>query len=399
LNPRAVVTTGVFVLLMMSGCGGGGGGSTSTSPPPNPPPASLAFATPTTFSSGGIKPGSIAVADFNGDGKLDIAVSNFTSNTISVFLNKGNGTFAAPIVSPVQITALGLGAIAVGDFNEDGKPDLVVATIAGSQADIVLLGVGDGTFQQLPPIPDSSGFFHARVADLNNDGHQDLVTGSNGNISIFLGKGDGTFTPGVLPTPPASGAFLGITVGDFNGDKKLDIVACDLGGTLIFYAGNGDGTFQSPTAVSLPTSDPSALASADFNGDGNLDIMIGFPSGAAIALGNGDGTFQTAPTSLISVYATQNTDLTDGMALQTADFNLDGKPDALVGDYELGVLTLLLNAGIGQFPPPSGTQFQFNLEPTINDLAVGDLNGDGLPDIVVANGTTNEITVILSQKP
>lgn len=365
---------------------------------------SLAFATPTTFSSGGIKPGSVVVADFNGDGKPDIAVSNFTSNTISVFLNQGNGTFATPIVSPVQITAVGLGAIAVGDFNEDGKPDLVVATIAGSQADIVLLGKGDGTFQQLPPIPNSFGFFHARVVDLNGDGHQDLVTGGNGNISVFLGNGDGTFTSAILPTASFPGTYLGITVGDFNDDKKLDIVACDLGsdsspGSLVFYAGNGDGTFQSPTAAPLLASLPSALASADFNGDGKLDIMIGFPNRAAIVLGNGDGTFQTALASLIQVYATQNTDLTDGMALQTADFNLDGKPDALVGDYKLGVLTLVLNGGIGQFPAPSGTQFQFTLEPTIDDIAVGDLNGDGLPDIVVANGTTNEISVILSQKP
>ncbi len=346
----------------------------------------------------------MVVADFNGDGKLDIAVSNFDSKTIAIFLNKGDGTFQNPIVSPVQISAVGLGPLAVGDFNEDGKPDLVVATIAGLQADIVLLGNGDGTFRQLSPIPASFGFFHARVVDLNGDGHQDLVTGNNGGISVFLGNGDGTFSaPSTLPTASFPSAYLGIVVGDFNGDKKLDIVACDPGssfpptpaGTLVFYAGNGDGTFRAPTAVSLPPSLPSALSSADFNGDGKLDLMIGYPNIAGVGLGNGDGTFQTG--NLLSVYSTSDFVLTGGMALQTADFNLDGKPDAVVGDYHLGVLTILLNDGIGKLTP-AGTQFQFTLAPGINEIAVGDLNGDGLPDVVVSNPLTNQISIILSQK-
>jgi len=371
----------------------------------SPPPKTLAFAPVTNISSGGMNPGSVVVADFNGDGNLDIAVSNFSSNTISVFLNRGDGTFLDPIVSPVQITALGLGAMAVGDFNEDGKPDLVVGTIAGLQADIILLGNGDGTFQQLPPIPNSFGFFHARIVDLNGDGHQDIVTGDNGNISVFLGKGDGTFSSAVLASAPFPGAYLGITVGDFNGDGKLDIVACDPGsnpspaGTLLFYAGNGDGTFQDPTVVALPPSSPGSLASADFKGNGKLDLLIGYPNMAGVALGNGDGTFEISLGTLISVYSTQSFVLSGGMVLQTADFDLDGKPDALVGDFHLGILTLILNGGLGQVPPPTGTQHRFTLAPGINDIAVGDLNGDGLPDMVISNGTTNQISVILSQKP
>jgi hypothetical protein len=374
------------------------------------PPSSnsLAFGPITNIPAGGTMPGSVALADFNGDGKLDIAVSNFSSNTISVFLNKGDGTLQDPIVSPVQITAVGLGPLAVGDFNRDGKPDLVVATIAGLQADIVLLGNGDGTFRQLAPIPNSFGFFHARVADLNGDGHQDLVTGDNGNISVFLGKGDGTFSAAaLLPTASFPGAYLGIVIGDFNGDKKLDIVASDIGssgqpgaetGSLVFYAGKGDGTFQTPTVVPLPPSFPSALASADFNGDGKLDLLIGYPNMAGIGLGNGDGTFQIGLGTLLSVYSTSNFVLNGGMVLQTADFNLDGKPDALVGDFHLGILTLVLNDGIGKLPPPSSTQYQFTLAPGINDIAVGDLNGDGIPDIVVSNGSTNQISIIFSQK-
>jgi len=373
----------------------------ATAPPP--PSNSLAFAPIASISSGGTKPGSVVVADFNGDGKLDVAVSNFNSNTISVFLNKGDGTFQNPIVSLIQITALGMGPIAVGDFNQDGKPDLIVGTIAGLQADIVLLGNGDGTFRQLPPIPNSFGFAHARVADLDGDGHQDLVTGGNGNISVFMGHGDGTFSAPTSFSASFPAAYLGIVVGDFNGDNKLDIVACDTfsgpAGTLVFYAGKGDGTFQSPTSVPLISSFPSSLASGDFKGDGKRDLLIGFPGEAVIALGNGDGTFQLGFGSLIPVVSSPfNPSLIDGLIVLAPDLNQDGKLDALVADYDGGTLTLVLNDALGKLPPATGT-YQFTLKPGLNDIAVGDLNGDGLPDIVVSDGLTNEISIALSQKP
>src|SRR6202051_3897644 len=118
-----------------------------------------------TLTSGIGHPRDVVVADFNGDGKPDIAVSNFDTNTIAVFLNDGLGNFAAPIVTTVQLANAGLnvGSLAVGDFNEDGKADLVVSTIAGGQVSIVLLGNGDGTFRQQPPIPTSFGFLRAKV--------------------------------------------------------------------------------------------------------------------------------------------------------------------------------------------------------------------------------------------
>jgi hypothetical protein len=208
-----------------------------------------------------------------------------------VFLNDGSGNFGAPIITKVQITN-GLGALAVGDFNEDGKADLVVATIAGPQASMVLLGHGDGTFSQQPPIPNSFGFFHAKVADLNGDGHQDLVFAGNGNISVSMGKGDGTFAATTsLPSGSFPGAYLGIAVADFNGGGKLDIAASDAGspkaglGKLVFYADNG--TFANPTSVDLIATFPASLASGDFNGDGKQDILVGFPNDALIAFGEG----------------------------------------------------------------------------------------------------------------
>ena len=162
--------------------------------------AGINFAPRVDYPTGGTITGigagsaSIALADFNGDGKPDVAVSNYASNTISVFLNNGDGSFGSPVITTVNpLGALGLGAIASGDFNADGKMDLIVATIAGPQSDIVLLGKGDGTFRQAAPVPNSGGFILGASARLDGDKHLDLVTVSDG-IAIALGNGDGTFS-------------------------------------------------------------------------------------------------------------------------------------------------------------------------------------------------------------
>jgi FG-GAP-like repeat/FG-GAP repeat len=381
--------------LILVSCGGG---TYSPAPPAPPPSGALSFVQGATLSTDIAHPEGVVVADFNGDGKPDIAVSNFDTNTIAVFLNNGGGTFRAPIITAVQLTnamGLNIGALSVGDFNHDGKPDLVVGTIAGSQVSIVLLGKGDGTFSQLAPIPNSFGFFHAKVVDLNGDGHQDLVFAENGNISVSLGKGDGTFADSVeLPSASQPGQYQGIAVADFNGDGKLDIVASDLlGGNLVFYAGNGDGTFANPTSVSLPMSNPGSLANADFNGDGKQDILIGFETTSFIAFGNGDGTFglnnpevvyQTAaplPTSVVLSYA--------------SDLLGNGKSDAITADFDAGTLEITLNSALGQTPPNKGI-FTFSLAPGIFPVATGDLNGDGVLDVVVANYKTGQINIILS---
>ncbi len=379
----------LFLLLILGmvlfGCGGqsslgsqsGDGGT---------PQSGVSFASPKNIASGGTHAGSLVIADFNGDGKLDIAVSNFSSNTIAIFLNRGAGTFASPKITTVQIPN-GLGAIATGDFNEDGKPDLIVATIAGPQVDLVLLGNGDGTFTQAPTIPNSFGFLRGRVADLNGDKHSDFIGCSNGNIHVALGNGDGSFQPvSYLPNGPMPDTYFGCDVGDFNGDGKIDILGADSFTSsvdnVVLFAGNGDGTFQSPTVISSGSSNATSISVADFNGDNKLDALVGFQQGvAALLLGNGDGSFQTPVP--VSGY---------GELVLAADLNHDGKPDALAAN---GVLSVALNAGNGTF---GSRLYTFALPAGLSDLAAGDLNGDGLPDIALVNSDTDQLTILLSQK-
>jgi uncharacterized protein (DUF2141 family) len=368
----------------------------------NAPATTINYPASATLPSGGTHPEAVVVADFNGDGKLDIAVSYFDLNAVAVFLNNGSGTFGNPIMTTVQITN-GLGALAVGDFNEDGKADLVVATIAGPQASIVLLGHGDGTFAQQPPIPNSFGFFHAKVVDLNGDHHQDLVFAENGNISVSIGKGDGTFAASTsLPTGSFPGTYLGIAVADFNGDGKLDIAASDAGspsagvGKLDFYAGNGDGTFANATSVDLIATFPGSLASGDFNADGKQDILVGFPNVALIAFGKGDGTFDLLLPDTFFVYSTNSTATNGGVTVFASDLTKSGKIDAVTSDFITGTLQITLNSALGKFPPSSGI-FSFALAPGLSDIAAGDLNGDGVLDVVVINFQTGEVSTVLSK--
>jgi hypothetical protein len=360
---------------------------------------SLAFSANRTLSVGATHPKGVVVADFDGDGKPDIAVSLFDTNSIAVFLNQGTGTFGTPIMTAVQVSN-NIGVLAVGDFDEDGKQDLVVSTISGAgQGNLVLPGKGDGTFTQQSPLPNSCGSLTTVVPDLNADKHQDLVLGCNGGVQVYLGKGNGTFSDPISPPVPSfPGSFEGVAVADLNGDGKLDIAGVDSGspgsssGSIDFYAGNGDGTFSAPIKEALMFTFPIAATAGDFNNDGKQDLLIGYPNDANINFGNDDGTFQDA--SLL-VYSPAVISQNGAISVLSADLLGIHKADAITSDFNGGTVQIVLNAELGTIPPGPGT-FSFALDPGVSSLAVGDLNGDGILDVVVSNYSTGEITVMLS---
>ncbi len=340
----------------------------------------------------GTGPGAIAVGDFNGDGKLDLVVANADDDTVSVLLGNADGTLQSP-----QINAVGNlpGATAVGDFNGDGKLDLAVAN-ADDDTVSVLLGIGDGTFQApqifgaggLPNLYNSSSSAAIAVGDFNGDGKLDLAVanGGDGAVSVLLGIGDGTFQ---APMSYAAGKYPfgnldAITVGDFNGDDKLDLAVADGGsGTVSVLLGNGDGSFQSQQTFSVG-SGPGAIAVGDFNGDDKLDLAVadGGSSTVSVLLGNGDGSFQSQQTFSVG---------SGPGAIAVGDFNGDDKLDLAVTDPGANTVCVLLGNGGGSFQGPKTYDVGFSP----GAITVGDFNGDDELDLAVTDPGANTVFLLL----
>ena len=326
-------------------------------------------------------PQSLTLGDFNGDGKLDMAVVDRTTNSVSVFLGNGDGTMQAPI----NTAGLGIGAatyMAAADFNKDNKLDLVLADQNSSQV-VVLLGNGDGHFQAARSIPlNSGGGFDVAVGDFNGDGIPDIVASSPiaQAVIILLGKGDGSFQPAVsYSAGQLGGGATNLAVGDFNKDGRLDILtsingSLGLGSSVSLLLGKGDGTFLPASLVTVDQLS-GQLAVADFNGDGNPDWVAGNTQGHVLtmALGNGNGTFR----------AGVNYALGNGPFVALADFNKDGKLDVVAVDRSSNDVRVLLGKGDGTFQPGIITP----VSGAFSGIATGDFNNDGNQDVVVSDST------------
>ena len=324
-----------------------------------------------------------AGADFNGDGKPDLAV--VTSTGVSILL--GTGKAATPFSTGTPITVAGAACVVTGDLNGDGIPDLLVSVNGSPNALLAYLGNGNGTFtlKSTTATPNSGGY--VVLGDFNHDAKLDFAT--SGNL-MALGNGDGTFqTPTAIVASPPVGGFSGIAAGDINNDGWTDLVLTNAETpiyTNVFVLLNNEkgGFTQVPTNFGEFTQQP---VLADLNNDGNLDLILcsSGGTGAIVYSGNGTGAF-TSEVFLTGPYGANGFNV-------VADVNGDGIPDVLT----LGEDTLAVYLGEGNFTyaPP----FNIGTGPSPANVLVEDLHGQapktGLPDIV-APDTSGGVIVLLN---
>jgi FG-GAP-like repeat/Cep192 domain 4/FG-GAP repeat len=370
------------------------------------------FRAPKSYESGGIWATSVAVADVNGDGKPDLLVANLCGNdpncigvgSVGVLLGNGDGSFQAALSyesGGYQPTSL-----AVGDVNGDGNLDLLVANSCETeitQCDIgvvgVLLGNGDGTFQTAVGYGTSGyGATSIAVGDVNGDGKLDLVVANycagagscdHGSLGVLLANFDGTFQAAQLYNSGGPDVSY-VTAKDVNSDGKLDLIAANAGSVVgvAVLLGNGDGAFQTARTYSSGDLYPRSIAVEDVNGDGNPDLLVANEcarvgncdhGSAGVLMGNGDGTFQAA--------VTYNSTGIWPFSIAVGDVNGDGQPDLLLtnecfSECDSSIVDVLLGNGDGTFQTPQ--QYKSGGRDAIS-VALVDVNGDAKLDAVVAN--------------
>jgi len=327
-----------------------------------------------------IPPGvvALAAADFNSDGKLDLAI--LANNTVYIALGNGNSTFAVPAnIAAISANGALPQAIVAGDFNGDGLMDVAIAySVSGSSTLQVLLNQGNGTFQPQAPttFPLPSTLSGIVAVDFSGNGVWGLVLGdaNSGTVESIAGNSSGTLQAPVSYTVGSN--TTGLVTGEFNGDNKTDVAVTTGNGVAVLLNG-GNGTFGSPVETSLAYSSGQPVA-GDYSGDGVLDLLVYNVAGAHLLKGNGDGSFQ-APGSVV---ASQNGDMVGG------DFNGDGKPDLAFETVDsLGhpnALAIYLGDGAGGLDLASSSQGYFELNDSLTGSA--DLTGDGRSDLLGLRG-------------
>ncbi|TAN70279.1 MAG: hypothetical protein EPN17_05840 [Methylobacter sp.] len=342
---------------------------------------------PLTNVSVGSGPYSVISADFNGDGKLDLATANSNSNDVSVRLGDGNGGFSG--TTTVSVGTYPLSVISA-DFNGDGKLDL--ATANGNSNDVsVRLGNGTGGFSgttTLSVATSPSSFISSFIsADFNGDGKLDLAAANSGSndISVLLGNDSGGFSgTATVPVPVGDNPYSVISA-DFNSDGNLDLATANGNSNNVSVRfGDGKGGFLETATVPVGTR-PYSVISADFNGDGMLDLATANidSNDVSVRLGKGNGVFSGTTTVPVG---------SSPLSVISADFNGDGKLDLVTANILSSNVSVRLGDGNGGF---SGTT---TLSAGTNPCSVisADFDGDGRLDLAAANNTSGDVSVLLN---
>ena len=332
----------------------------------------------------GTSPRSVTKADFNGDGKVDLAVANQSSNDVAVFLGTGNGSFGAAVNFSTGITPY---SVISADFNRDGIADLAVAN-AGSNNVSILLGTGSGSFGAAANFAVGTNPYSVTSADFNGDDKLDLaVTNYNSNtMSILLGSGNGSFGAAAnfaVGTNPYS-----VTSADFNRDGKADLAVTNWSSNNVSILLNtGGGTFGAASNFAAGTN-PCSITITDLNRDGKPDLTIAnaYSANVSVLLGTGAGSFAAA----VNYAAGANP-----VSVTIADFNGDGKADIAAANWGSGNVSLLLGTGSGSF----GAASNFSAGNLPASITSADFNGDGKPDLAVANNASNNVSILLLNTP
>lgn len=344
-----------------------------------------------TTANVGASPSGVVTGDFNGDGRPDLVVSNAGANTVTLLLGNGTGFLVGTTVA----TGSNPSVKATGDFNGDGRLDVAVVNNSSNTVS-VLLGNGSGGLSNAigTPFGGVSSPSAIGVADFNRDGKPDMLVANYAanTVQLFVGDGAGAFS--ISGAAVAVGANpTAIAVGDFNSDGKPDVAVVNPNSNSVtILLGNGTGGFSAaPGSPVTVGSNPTALAIGDFGNDGVQDLVVTslVSSGTMTVLrGTGGGGFTPIAGSPFSVG-------TFPSSVAVADFNNDGWQDFAVSCFGSNTVNVLLNNRFGSFTPASDSPVAAGSVAYM--LAVNDFNGDGLPDLAVAHNGNSTVGVYLNQ--